>query len=215
MLRLLLGGGLVFLIGGGVGWLLHGTACSASPNTAVEIPLQSTPPPPVATHAQLESVPDTMREPLVAEVPSGMNTPLPLTVREAVASLTAAIRKNPIWDGSETLLAQKYEGLNVGELRAAYDVVKVECDRERQSIVDQKFKLGLYDVVSSGSNDAAPEIKTKPNGGPVSFGFRQEAQGSTVITKMTTISPDEYPAYRALELEWAWLDRQISSMSNH
>jgi hypothetical protein len=213
MMRLIIGGIVLFLVGGGAGWFVRGTPCSAAdPQTVADYPHQQTMQIPAPTEAQLERASVDQRESAVTEAPRPADSPPPLTVREAAQLLTTTIRKNAVWDGSEELLAQKYSGLNAGELRAAYDVVKGECDRERQTIVDEKFKLGLYDVVSSGSDNPAPEIKTRPGGGPLSFGFRQEVQGTTVISKVTTISPEEYPAYRALELEWAWLDRQVNSM---
>jgi hypothetical protein len=159
-------------------------------------------------------VPSTdRRQPVLAELVEPTTPPAPLTLQEVFALLTETIRKDVNWDGSDVMFAEKYRGATRAQLQAAHAVVQEECNRERQAIVDERMKLGLYEVVDPGK--PTPEIKSKPGGGPVSFGFAQEAVGQQVISKVTIIPPEEYPAYQALALEWNWLDHQVSAKGGH
>jgi hypothetical protein len=116
--------------------------------------------------------------------------------------------RDVVWDGRDESFAAKYRSATADELKAAYVKIDAEYERERRSIVDERFKQGLYEEAAVGDEKSQLGVTSQSNG-PVSFGWAQDTHGTSLVNKWTVIPAEEYPQFRALGMEWAWLDRQV------
>jgi hypothetical protein len=136
-------------------------------------------------------------------------SPSPLTVPEAFGELDKALFQTvPVFDGTDACFRKKYDGLNAAQLKVAFSAVEGRRNSERKRIVDERMRAGQFEEHFLPQGEKFP-IASSKDGTPVSFGFVSDALDGYQLLKTTSISAEEYPEFRVLELEGWWLHNQL------
>jgi len=128
-----------------------------------------------------------------------------IDVNEAMAILAKAMRDHPTVNGDDQLFADKHRDMSLDQIQAAHITLDHQFNEETKRIVAERLKQGLYEEAVRG--DGKTLSLTTSKGSYIAMGgFTQDAEG---VSRMTSIPPNEYPAFDDLHREWMWLENKL------
>lgn len=140
--------------------------------------------------------------------------PLPDQPAEGAAASSAAAEKPGSAKSAEShnqALEQKYAGATLDQLLAAESVLEerrnVDRDRILKELVDANRLVEL-----PRAPDGLASVPGNKDGSPVSSIMTWEQVDGVTVAKAAVISGEEFPEYRALELEVWWLQCKVHAL---
>src|SRR5690349_14836651 len=124
-----------------------------------------------------------------AEVPAPGNSPAPTRV----------------WDQIAPTYEKKYAGSTLEQLIAAKSVLEDRRDVDRDRILKELIAANRLVEVPVDA-DGKRSLKGNKDGSPTSFTQTFDLVDGVTVSKAAVIKGEEYPEYRALELEVWWLE---------
>lgn len=145
-----------------------------------------------------------------------VNTRMEVSGGEAVRALgqaTAALESAKVYERDDRTLEQKYAGASLGQLLAAESLLAESRDRERGRIGAELIANNKLTIVTRavGGDSPTPQ-SSNADGSPVTSIQVFETVNGNVVEKAAVVSGEEYPDYRALELEVWWLQCKVHEL---
>jgi hypothetical protein len=194
----------LLLVALATGGLLGFLAADLNTEPAPELPLTAEalgPDSKPETVAQLETEPST----------SAVSDDRGVISATQLLQRTAADLENArVYEQDDRTLEQKYAGASNAELLAAWVLLKDRRQRECERIGQLLIKADRLTVSIPGQTPEGPTTATV--GGPLSFIHTIEGSSEGAIVKGAHINGDEFPDYRALELEVFWLEQRTATI---
>lgn len=130
------------------------------------------------------------------------------TLEKAALELEAA----KVFEQDDRTVADKYAGASLPQLLAALALLSERRDAERERIGKQLIDAGRL-VLVTDREDGAPSTRgPNPDGSPITSVDRFEVVDGVAVHKSVTITGQEFPEYRALELEAWWLQCRVHTL---
>lgn len=141
------------------------------------------------------------------EVPRDTERGSAVAVLETVAR---ELETRRVFEQDDRTLEQKYAGATRGQLLAAASLLEERRNSERGRIAKEIIagnRLSVTTLQRDGSG--SPPLASGPDGRPVSMVQIFDSVDGVPVVKTAIISGEEYPDYRALELEVWWLHSKL------
>lgn len=130
------------------------------------------------------------------------------TLQEAALELESA----RVFEQDDRTVADKYAGASLPQLMAALSLLSERRDAERARIGQQLIDAGRLELVTGGGEGGPATRSANPDGSPVTSVDRYELVDGVAVTKSAVITAEEFPDYRALELEVWWLQCRVHAL---
>ncbi|MEO6711480.1 MAG: hypothetical protein ABI054_04030 [Planctomycetota bacterium] len=152
--------------------------------------------------------PDAAR--VVAALAEPTNSDTAVSVLNGEAEKLASAANGQKQDVS---LEQKYAGATYAQLHGAKAILAERRDFERDRISKELIAANrLTEVAPSPSDGLVHVMSGNLDGSPVSTVWTFEPVDGVSVSKAATISGEEFPEYRALELEVWWLECKVHKL---
>ncbi len=116
----------------------------------------------------------------------------------------------PAENGDQSL-EQKYAGATLGQLLEAESVLGERRDVDRDRILKELVDANRL-VELPRAADGTASLPGNKDGSPFSFIMRSEHVNGVNVTKAAVITGEEFPDFRALELEVWWLRNKVHAV---
>ncbi|MBK8178528.1 MAG: hypothetical protein IPK67_06480 [Planctomycetes bacterium] len=130
----------------------------------------------------------------------------------ALANAAEKLATAKVYEQDSRTLDQKYDGATLGQLMAAKCLLEERRDSDRDRIGKELIAAGRLSEVIPNSAGQAAIIAGAKDGSPVSTIQTFDFVDGVSVVKAAVISGEEFPDYRALELEVWWLDCKIHTL---
>ncbi len=131
------------------------------------------------------------------------------TMEDALAALDRAIQASPIYEDSDALFEEKYRGVSLESATQAAELLNERVQREKERIIEERMRLGLYDERTKDSGEAPPKMTGKGKG-LTTFGIREAVMpDGSVRVRTTEVPAQEYAEFNSAQMEWWFLHRKI------
>lgn len=141
--------------------------------------------------------------------------PSPEFASSGVAALSDAAERLAavkVYEQDTRTFEQKYAGATIGQLVAAKCLLEERRDLDRERIGRELIADNrLVEVPTNAAGDS-PAIPGNKDGSPVSCIQTFEVVDGVQVVKAAVISGDEFPDYRAIELEVWWLECRVHAL---
>jgi hypothetical protein len=133
-------------------------------------------------------------------------------VAKACSELESAVLTPIAYEGEDMDFSRKYADMPPELLMPAYQMLTKHMTEQSNLILQDRLKNGLYDEKFYSGGEKFEEFKGSGDGKPVTVGFSTQPSGGGTVVKTVQFSKEEYPEFRALQLEYAWLHNRLHSL---
>ncbi|MDZ4773329.1 MAG: hypothetical protein SGI72_09370 [Planctomycetota bacterium] len=133
-------------------------------------------------------------------------------VAKACNDLEAAVLEPRAYEGEDMDFSAKYASLPPEMLMPAYQMLAKQIGEQGNQILKYRLSNGLDEQKFYSPGDKQEELKGPPDGKPVTWGFSTEYSAGGALVKTVEFSREEYPEFRALQLEYAWVHNRLHEL---
>lgn len=169
-----------------------------------------------AGHSGGDELPSAQKQHLSPDLAAQADARKEVIGGEAVRALdqaTALLVTAKVYEHDDRTLDQKYAGASLGQLLAAQFLLTEQRDHERDRIGAELIaKDRLIRITRQTGGDEPSPQPSSADGSPLSTVQVFEVVDGHAVEKAVTISGDEFPDYRALELEVWWIQCKVHDL---
>ena len=97
-------------------------------------------------------------------------------------------------------------------LLSAYHIVQKHMTEESNRILKDRLARGLFEQRFAASGENREEFNSSSDGKPHTIGYQTEQMNGGMLIKTVRIEKEEYPEFRVIELEQAWLHNRLHAL---
>jgi hypothetical protein len=115
--------------------------------------------------------------------------------------------------GEDMDFSAKYANVPPEMLVPAYQLLTKHMTSVGQDILKERLKSGRYEEKFVQEGGSPEEVRGSADGKPLTVGFSTEhVSGGGSRVKKVEFSKEEYPEFRSIQLEYAWLHNHLHSL---